>query len=93
MERVIDALKQPLSGQQISRLVDDILHTDAIYLSTLPKRISGGPDFLFARKRRLRACVGFVRRVLKHHGMRLMSTRRSVRHENRISTEFTYWGI
>ena len=93
MQRVLDASKHPHTGQQLQHLVEDILHTNAIYLSTLPVRISGGAGFLFARTRTVRACVAFVRRVLKASGKQLKTTKHSVRHGGKVKTIYTYRSI
>ena len=94
MERVLAAFKNhSLTGKEIQHLVTTILEGDAIYLSTLPKRLTGGPEFIFARSRTLRADVAFVRRVLKHFGKRLTSVRHSVRHRDKVATVFTYQSI
>ena len=93
MQRVIDASIHPHTGAQLHHLVEDILHTDAIYLSTLPKRITGGPDFLFARKRTVRACVAFVRRVVKASGKQLKASKHSVRVGGKVKTIYTYRSI
>ena len=71
----------------------DILHTNAIYLSTLPKRITGGAGFLFARKRTVRTCVAFVRRVLKAKGKQLKTTKHSVRYGSKVKTIYIYRSI
>ena len=93
MQRVLDASIHPHTGQQLQQLVEHILHTDAIYLSTLPVRITGGPDFLFARKRTIRAAVAFVRRVLKAKGKQLKTTKHSVRVGGKVKTIYTYRSI
>ena len=93
MDRLLTSLKQPHSGQQLHKLVDNILRTDAIYLSTLPKRISGGGGFLFARDRTVRACVAFLRRVLKASGKQLKTTKHSVRVGGKVKTIYTYRSI
>ena len=93
MQRVIDASIHPHTGQQLQHLVEDILRTDAIYLSTLPKRITGGAGFLFARDRTVRACVAFVRRVLKASGKQLKASKHSVRVGGKVKTIYTYRSI
>ena len=94
MQRILGAFAEhgALTGSQLQELVESVLETDAIYLCTLPKRVTGG-DFLFARERSLRACVGFARRILKHSGKILMSSRRSKRRGDKVVTEFSYWTI
>ena len=93
MERIMDALNLPLTGQDLHQLVEDILQTDGIYLSTVPVHISGGGEFLWAPQRSRRAAVAFVRRVLKAAGKQLKTTRHSVRYGAKVKTIYIYQSI